>query len=210
MLPGCGSDSETTTKDAGIDAAKDVKVTTDTNNTGLDTSGLDQAVQIDAPSVDAIPIDSSSVDLALDLGITVDARRGSRQRKQYRRGALPACASLVNPLYIMSGDTQVPVLKTLGKALRQSANPVTLFGTRRVPARLLMPLQRNPVETGPILHPRRCHLGSQHWRGADLRLGKCWHAWTSASQSSSPTPAQRRHLQLISSRSRAQCSRCFL
>jgi hypothetical protein len=31
--------------------------------------------------------------------------------------ALPACASLVNPLYIMSGDTQVPVLKTLGKAL---------------------------------------------------------------------------------------------
>jgi hypothetical protein len=40
--------------------------------------------------------------------------------------ALPACASLVNPLYIMSGDTQVPVLQTLGKALRQSSNPITL------------------------------------------------------------------------------------
>jgi len=40
--------------------------------------------------------------------------------------ALPACSSLVNPLYIMSGDTQVPILKTLGKALRQDANPVTL------------------------------------------------------------------------------------
>jgi hypothetical protein len=32
---------------------------------------------------------------------------------------------LVNPLYVMTGDTQVPVLQTLGKALRQSANPVT-------------------------------------------------------------------------------------
>jgi hypothetical protein len=40
--------------------------------------------------------------------------------------ALPACSSLTNPLYIMGGDTQVPILKTLGKALRQDANPVTL------------------------------------------------------------------------------------
>jgi hypothetical protein len=39
---------------------------------------------------------------------------------------LPACSSLVNPLYVMSGDTQVPILKTLGKALRQDGNPVTL------------------------------------------------------------------------------------
>ena len=40
--------------------------------------------------------------------------------------SLPACASLTNPLYIMSGDTQVPILKTLGKALRQDSSPVTL------------------------------------------------------------------------------------
>jgi hypothetical protein len=41
--------------------------------------------------------------------------------------ALTACSSLMNPLYIMSGDTQVPILKALGKALRQDAtNPVTL------------------------------------------------------------------------------------
>jgi hypothetical protein len=126
MLPGCGSDSETTTKDAGIDAAKDVPVTTDTNNTGLDTSAPDQAVQIDAPSVDATQIDSSSVDLALDLGVTVDAGAAVDSGSSIDGGALPACSSLVNPLYIMSGDTQVPVLKTLGKALRQSANPVTL------------------------------------------------------------------------------------
>lgn len=38
-----------------------------------------------------------------------------------------ACSTLVNPLYIMSGDTQVPILKTLGKALRQdTTTPTTL------------------------------------------------------------------------------------
>jgi len=38
-----------------------------------------------------------------------------------------ACSTLTNPLYIMSGDTQVPILKTLGKALRQDpTTPTTL------------------------------------------------------------------------------------
>ncbi len=38
-----------------------------------------------------------------------------------------ACSTLTNPLYVMSGDTQVPILKTLGKALRQdSTTPTTL------------------------------------------------------------------------------------
>jgi hypothetical protein len=43
--------------------------------------------------------------------------------------ALPAvaCSTLTNPLYIMSGDTQVPILKALGKALRQdTVTPTTL------------------------------------------------------------------------------------
>jgi len=40
--------------------------------------------------------------------------------------SLPACSSLVNPLYVMSGDTQVPILKALGKSLRQDADPITL------------------------------------------------------------------------------------
>jgi len=45
----------------------------------------------------------------------------------------------VNPLYVMTGDTQVPVLKTLGKALRQGANPVTLvwYATARAPSSTL-------------------------------------------------------------------------
>jgi hypothetical protein len=42
--------------------------------------------------------------------------------------AAVACSTLTNPLYIMSGDTQVPILKTLGKALRQdTTTPTTLI-----------------------------------------------------------------------------------
>jgi hypothetical protein len=41
--------------------------------------------------------------------------------------ALTACSTLTNPLYVMTGDTQVPVLKALGKALRQDPTaPMTI------------------------------------------------------------------------------------
>ncbi len=70
----------------------------------------------DAPVVvsDAAPPDTST---ASDAGSDASA------------DAPPAvaCSTLTNPLYIMSGDTQVPILKALGKALRQdTANPITL------------------------------------------------------------------------------------
>lgn len=42
-------------------------------------------------------------------------------------GATPACASLPNAVYLQIGDTQEPVIKALGKALRDSAvNPMTV------------------------------------------------------------------------------------
>jgi hypothetical protein len=70
----------------------------------------------DAPVVvsDAAPPDTST---ASDAGSDASA------------DAPPAvaCSTLMNPLYVMSGDTQVPILKALGKALRQdTANPITL------------------------------------------------------------------------------------
>ncbi len=56
---------------------------------------------------------------AIDGGVTgVDAASDG--------AVLPACSSLINPVYIMTGDCQVPVLKSLGKLLRASANPITL------------------------------------------------------------------------------------
>ena len=112
-LPGCGSDSGGTLLDAGNAAAKDAPASLD-----ITAPGSDVAVAETFP-VDTAQIDAASVDLAVDKGAAVDGGG-------IDGAALPACASLVNPLYIMTGDTQVPVLQTLGKALRQSANPVTL------------------------------------------------------------------------------------
>jgi hypothetical protein len=56
-----------------------------------------------------------------DGGATADAATIGGQA-----GAAVACASLPNPLYIDSGDTQVPILKELGKKLRHAAEPATL------------------------------------------------------------------------------------
>jgi hypothetical protein len=114
-LPGCGSDSGSTTIDGAVDAAKDLPATPDSFDPGSDL-----ATAIDAPQIDA-----ASADLAIDKGAAIDTSPAV-DGGGIDGAALPACASLVNPLYVMTGDTQVPVLKTLGKALRQGANPVTL------------------------------------------------------------------------------------
>ena len=45
-------------------------------------------------------------------------------------GGTPACASLPNTVYLQIGDTQEPVIKALGKALRNSTvNPMTIVYT---------------------------------------------------------------------------------
>jgi hypothetical protein len=80
---------------------------------------------VDTAQIDIVQTDAALPDLALDTGTALDTSPAV-DGGGIDGAALPACASLVNPLYIMSGDTQVPVLKTLGKALRQGPNPVTL------------------------------------------------------------------------------------
>jgi hypothetical protein len=127
-LPGCGSDSGTKPIDAAIDAPASADLATP----GLDVPAADTfrkddvpVAPIDIAQIDAAQIDAASADLAIDNGTAVDTSPAV-DGGGIDGAALPACASLVNPLYIMSGDTQVPVLKTLGKALRQGPNPVTL------------------------------------------------------------------------------------
>jgi len=89
----------------------------------------------DGPAKTGVSIGDASGDLPPDGGVSDDAGPGDAAATAGGGGgdagsdaaALPACSSLTNPLYIMSGDTQVPILKALGKALRQdNANPVTL------------------------------------------------------------------------------------
>jgi hypothetical protein len=42
------------------------------------------------------------------------------------QAAIPACNTLPNPIYVESGDTQEPLLKTVGRSLRNSATPMTI------------------------------------------------------------------------------------
>ncbi|HEY5284426.1 MAG TPA: hypothetical protein VIM14_16665, partial [Polyangia bacterium] len=127
-LPGCGSDSGS----KPIDAAIDAPASADLAAPGLDLATADAfrnedvaVASIDVAQIDAAQIDAVSADLAIAKGVALDTSPAA-DGGGIDGAALPACASLVNPLYIMSGDTQVPVLKTLGKALRQGPNPVTL------------------------------------------------------------------------------------
>ncbi|MGB8295143.1 MAG: hypothetical protein WCG85_06925 [Polyangia bacterium] len=154
-LSGCGSSSVSKPADAATDTlaiadtanpnlgrdtaqpdtAVDMALSPDTvSSPGLDASDTGGTVDaggvvdapiatggLDAPTAD-VPADGvgDGGDGGGDSGSLADGGGGDA-------GPTTACSSLVNPLYIMTGDTQVPVLKTLGKALRQnSANPITL------------------------------------------------------------------------------------
>lgn len=59
----------------------------------------------------------------LSAGLVVLAGLGAARTAQ----AAPDCSSLPNPVYLQVGDTQEPLMKALGKQLRESqANPITL------------------------------------------------------------------------------------
>ena len=110
------------------DAAVDMAVVPDVvSNPGPDTSDMDATVIVDAPNpIGGLDVPAADVeaDGASDGGDSGGSDGGTSGGGD--AGPSTACSSLVNPLYIMSGDTQVPVLKALGKSLRQSANPITL------------------------------------------------------------------------------------
>src|SRR5262245_35413905 len=103
-LFGCGSDSTGSNSDGPRDAASEAAPEMPAG--GGDDAGVDHA-------------GGGGNDAATDGGPS-DATTATDA------ATLAACSSLVNPLYVMSGDTQVPILKTLGKALRQDASPMTI------------------------------------------------------------------------------------
>ena len=97
LLAGCGSSGKpSTVRDGSPDATPDAAQ----DRTTASDAGADSATKEDA---------------AHDGSMSTDGPP-----------ALPACSSLPNALYVMSGDTQVPILKVLGKALRNDSSPVTL------------------------------------------------------------------------------------
>lgn len=81
-------------------------------------AGLDA----DAGQEDAGTLDRGSVDAGTTDGGPAGGGPGD--------GGTPACASLPNTVYLQVGDTQEPVVKALGKALRDSAvHPMTIVYT---------------------------------------------------------------------------------
>ena len=125
---GCGSSSSAKTDatviaasdggpaDAPLDAANPPPVDSGYDHssaTAPETGALDTPAGIDGSgaALDAAPLDGAALDSG---GAGIDG------------GPLPACTSLVNPLFILTGDTQVPILQAVGKVLRAQANPITL------------------------------------------------------------------------------------
>jgi len=107
LFLGCSSSNNPThdgDADAGMDQAS-------TDDTAPDLAG---EMPVDAAD------DTSGTDAGTDTATDGPTDAGSDG------ATLPSCASLTNPLYVMSGDTQVPILKELGKALRQDATPTTI------------------------------------------------------------------------------------
>ena len=99
---------------------------------GLAAAALAAPLGCSSSSGSPIPVttpDGGSDAPAASDAAPADASTAGDVRNDASSDALPpvACSTLTNPLYIESGDTQVPILKALGKALRQdTVNPTTL------------------------------------------------------------------------------------
>jgi hypothetical protein len=112
LIIACGK-----SKPASMDGSMSDAATEASTDAGTDGGSTDVATTesgTDGAATDAAS--DASADIVGDA--TTDASADGM--------AMPKCSSLTNPFYVMSGDTQVPILKALGKALRQDANPVTL------------------------------------------------------------------------------------
>ncbi len=121
MTLGCGSDAKTrpdATLSSDASVVADAAMVVDSLPPVVDApvavdvpAPLDADLQLDTPSDDAgVPVPDSSA--------PIPSRDGG--------AALPACASLVNPIYITTGDVHVPLLRQVGKLLRAQPNPTTL------------------------------------------------------------------------------------
>jgi len=125
---------------------------------------MDTGTVADAPSPMS-GMDAPAADVAADgAGDGGDSGAGDGATAEAAMPSWTACSSLVNPLYIMTGDTQVPVLKALGKALRQNAaNPITLVWFATAICTIIDAVYNGtPLTQIPSYISQRPHLGCHH------------------------------------------------
>jgi hypothetical protein len=140
LAAGCGDDSSAKADSgsskpdgAAPDAPADTAVPPDQGTSPLD-GAPDRAA--DLPIV---PLDASPIDQATPLDVNAQESGSPRLDGAGAEtgntdgggsadggGATPSCTSLPNPVFVLTGDTQVPILKVAGKALRAQTTPTTL------------------------------------------------------------------------------------
>jgi hypothetical protein len=124
VAAGCGSDSKTKPDSAVLTPTDSAPADVATHSP--DTTAPDASV-IDAPAVDAATqgTDATTED-GQDALPAVDSKAPTADTSSGDGGPGVACTSLVNPIFVLSGDTQVPILRQVGKKLRAMADPTTV------------------------------------------------------------------------------------
>ncbi len=124
VVAGCGSDSQSR-GDAAVLTPADA-APADGMIATPDTAVLDAPVT-DVPALDAASwADTSGDEDGLDALPVGDTRPASSDAGRGDGGPGVACTSLVNPIFVLSGDTQVPIVRQVGKKLRAMADPTTV------------------------------------------------------------------------------------
>jgi len=133
----CGSDSAST-NDATVIAAIDGRSAERASDSPIPPSldggtdwGTDQA--IDESSILAVDTAATAFDGGIPgmdaaSGAPIDGPKSSMDGGSagIDGGALPSCTSLPSPVFVLTGDTQVPIVREVGKVLRAQANSTTL------------------------------------------------------------------------------------
>jgi hypothetical protein len=147
VATGCGN-STNASADAAVLSPKDAG-----------RSEVQDAPQVDAPwaTSDGAGADTSMVDASqVDSTEAIDATMALDATAALDGGAASSlCTSLVHPVFVLSGDTQVPILKQLGKVLRAQADPTTIVWVATGSCSII-----NTLYTGATITPNGSYIPS--------------------------------------------------
>jgi hypothetical protein len=168
VASGCGDDTKTSA-DAAVLSPKDAA--------GSEALAVKDAPQADTPlgtadaGIDAAAVDASIIDASqIDSTKPIDATTALDGATAIDGGAAsPLCTSLVNPVFVLSGDTQVPILKQVGKVLRAQADPTTIVWVATGSCSII-----NTLYTGANITPNGSYIPSDpKWDASSGTVPTC-------------------------------------